>query len=127
MSRKLLIMAAVMVFLAVLSAAEQILVRRATDDAIEKTQEIMTDIRASQLEEGKEKAHALDKAWDREAKWLELMVDHSSTDEVRYALSRLLAALEGEDRAGALIYAGELEGALEHVMERQALSPENIL
>lgn len=127
MSRKLLIMAAVLVFLAALSAAEQILVRNATDAAIEKTQTIMADIRASALQAAKEKAHALDKAWDREAKQLELLVDHRSTDEVRYALSRLLAALEGGDRAGALIYAGELEGALEHVMERQALTMENIL
>lgn len=127
MSRKLLIMAVVLALLSALSAAEQMLVRRATNDAIAATQAITADVRAAQLPQAKEKAHALDKAWDREAKRLELMVDHSSTDEVRYALSRLIAALEGGDRAGALIYAGELEGALEHVMERQALTPENIL
>ena len=34
---------------------------------------------------------------------------------------------EGEYFVGDLIYAGELEGALEHVHERQALTFENIL
>ena len=127
MSRKILIMAVVLILLSGLCAVEQVLTRRITDAALANTQEIMADIRVSQLHTAKQKAHALDEAWDGEAKRLELMVDHSSTDEVRYALSRLLAALESGDRAGALIYAGALEGALEHVMERQALTPENIL
>ena len=55
------------------------------------------------------------------------MVDHSSTDEVRYAFSRLIAALEQEDAATAMVYACELEGAIEHVCERQALTLENII
>ena len=53
------------------------------------------------------------------------MVDHGSTDEVRYALSRLLAALESRDKASALIYAGELEGGIEHVYERQEFTLQN--
>ena len=127
MSRKMVIMAAVLVFLAALCVAEQLMVSCITDAALIETQGIMTHIRASDLISAIEKAHALDQAWDKQAKRLELLVDHSSTDEVRYALSRLLAALEGEDRAGALISAGELEGAIEHVMERQAFTLENIL
>ena len=127
MARKILIIAVSLLFLACLSAAEQLLVSRLTYSALDETQRITEEIRAQRLEAARSRADALDQAWDREARKLELLVDHSSTDEVRYALSRLLAALEGEDRAGALIYAGELEGALEHVHERQALPFENIL
>lgn len=127
MARKMLIIAVSLLFLACLSAAEQLLVSRLTHGALDETQRITEEIRAQRLEAARSRADALDQAWDREARKLELLVDHSSTDEVRYALSRLLAALEGEDRAGALIYAGELEGALEHVHERQALTFENIL
>ena len=127
MARKILIIAVSLLFLACLSAAEQLLVSRLTYSALDETQRITEEIRAQRLEAARSRADALDQAWDREARKLELLVDHSSTDEVRYALSRLLAALEGEDRAGALIYAGELEGALEHVHERQALTFENIL
>ena len=127
MARKMLIIAVSLLFLAFLSAAEQLLVSRLTHSALDETQRITEEIRAQRLEAARSRADALDQAWDREARKLELLVDHSSTDEVRYALSRLLAALEGEDRAGALIYAGELEGALEHVHERQALTFENIL
>ena len=56
-----------------------------------------------------------------------MMVDHKSTDDVRYALSRLIGALECGDRTSAMIYAGELEGGIEHVSERQELSVQNIL
>lgn len=127
MRRKILIMIVSLLFLTLLSIAEQTLVSRLTHSAIDETRRITEEIRMQRLEEAKGQANALDQKWDREAIRLELLVDHSSTDEVRYALSRLLAALEGEDRAGALIYAGELEGALEHVYERQALTIENIL
>ena len=37
------------------------------------------------------------------------------------------AALEERDSATAMVYACELEGAIEHVYERQALTLENIL
>ena len=127
MNRKIAIIAFSLVFLLLLSAAEQVLVSRLTHAALSDTRRITEEIRAHQIGIAMNDAKALDQAWDREARKLELLVDHSSTDEVRYALSRLLAALEGEDRAGALIYAGELEGAIEHVHERQALTPENIL
>jgi len=120
-------MAAALVFLSLLGIVEQVMVARITGTALLGTQEITADIRMGRLSGAMEKARVLDQTWDSAAKKLELLVDHSSTDEVRYAFSRLLAALEGEDRAGALIYAGELEGAIEHVHERQALTPENIL
>lgn len=127
MKRKLIIMAATLAFLLGLSAVEQVLVGRITRSALDTTQEIIGDIRQERLDAAKEKSHALDQAWDEQAKKLEFLVDHGSTDDVRYAFSRLLAALEEEDSATAMVYACELEGAIEHVYERQALTMENIL
>ena len=40
---------------------------------------------------------------------------------------RLAAALEMGDRDGAFVYARELEGGIEHVLERQTLSWQNLL
>ena len=127
MSRKILIMLASLAILAALSVAEQLIVHRVTQSALAQTQSILGDIRTRDFVSANKKAHALDQAWDKQASRLEVLVDHRSTDEVRYALSRLLAALESEDRAAALIYAGELEGGIEHVYERQELSLQNIL
>ncbi|MED9822815.1 MAG: DUF4363 family protein [Christensenellales bacterium] len=127
MSRKLTAMAVTLALLAALCLLEAHVVRRATGEAMAQTQQILADIRAGSLTQAKEKAHALDKTWDERASRLEIMVDHGSTDDVRYALSRLLAALEGEDRSAALIYACELEGSVEHVYERQAFTLENML
>ena len=42
------------------------------------------------------------------------------------SVQKLLAALEGGDVAASLIYAGELEGGIEHVRERQTLTLENM-
>lgn len=127
MRRKLMTIFAAAAFLTAICLLEQYAVHRITGDAIQRMREAAEDIRAGRLEEAKQKTHVLDKAWDERAKLLETMVDHSATDDVRYALSRLLAALEGKDRAAALIYAGELEGSIEHMYERQELSLENVL
>lgn len=127
MSRKIITMVVVGLLLAALSAAEQILVMKITDGALEQTREIMREIRAGNLNAAQEKAHALDETWDRQASVLETMVDHGATDDVRYALSKMLGAMESGDRAAALIYAGELEGGVEHVLERQEVTVQNIL
>lgn len=113
--------------LTLLSVIEQIAVRKITDQTLFETQSIIRHIRERRYEEAREMSQTLDEKWDRKAKWLEILVDHSSTDEVRYAFSKLIAALEERDSATAMIYACELEGAIEHVEERQALTLENIL
>jgi len=127
MSRKIIIMTAALAILLVLSLLEQTIVLRITSRAFENTQVVLEHIRSDELEKAMKKAQEMDVSWDEQAKWLEMMVDHSSTDEVRYAFSRLIAALEQEDAATAMVYACELEGALEHVYERQELTIENII
>ena len=126
MRRKCAAIGIVLLLLATVCAAEQIIVHRLTNKVLDETRALISLIQSGDLETAKKNAHALDRAWDRDAKKLEILVDHRSTDDVRYALSKLLAALQGEDAAAALIYAGELEGGIEHVYERQAMTLENM-
>ena len=127
MRRKLIIMLTTAIFLTGLSFAEQVCVRRMTDDVLMQTQSVMQRIRREEFDEAIQQATEMDQAWDKNARVLEMMVDHGSTDDVRYAFSRLIAALEERDSATAMVYASELEGAIEHVYERQAVTIENIL
>ena len=126
MRGKIIIILVVLVLLGVLCTAEQVAVRMVTSRALEQARDIMDLVRADELSSAIVQARELDKRWDEQASMLELVVDHRSTDDVRFAFSRLIAALEGEDREAALIYAAELEGGIEHVYERQALLPENV-
>ena len=127
MSRKIIIMACTLAILLVLSLLEQTIVLRITSTALANTQEVIEGIRAGEMKKAMKKSQEMDVSWDKQAVWLEMMVDHRSTDEVRYAFSRLIAALEQEDSATAMVYACELEGAIEHVYERQALTVENVI
>ena len=127
MSRKILAMAVTLAILLIASLLEQTVVLRISNTALSGAKEIIEGIREGELAAATKKAQEMDVSWDEQAKWLELMVDHSSTDEVRYAFSRLIAALEQEDAATAMVYACELEGAIEHVYERQTLTLENII
>ena len=126
MRKKSITIAAVLLLLTLICIAEQVMVSLLTRQAIEESRGILSLIRTDDLQEAQKKTHALDQAWDKNARMLEVLVDHRSTDDVRFALSKLLAALEGGDAAAALIYAGELEGGIEHVYERQAVTIENL-
>ena len=126
MRGKIAIILVVLALLGALCTAEQISVRMITSSALEQARGIMDLVRADDLGGALEQARRLDKRWDEQASMLELVVDHRSTDDVRFAFSRLIAALEGDDRETAMVYAAELEGGIEHVYERQALLPENV-
>lgn len=127
MRKKIVTMIVAALLLTAISVVEQIAVGRLTAQALEHTGEILKLIRRGELAQGLDAAKNLDGLWDEKATRLELIIDHSGTDEVRYALSRLIAALEAEDRATAMVYASELEGGVEHVLERQELSWQNLL
>lgn len=127
MCRKLMTILAVALILTALAVVEQRLVTHLTDDALTRISALLELVREGEMETALQKARELDLHWDEHAGELEVLVDHSSTDEVRYGLSRLIAALEAEDRAVALIYASEVEGGIEHVRERQAFSVQNLL
>ena len=127
MRGKVTIIACALALLAALCVAEQVGVFRVTHEALSGARDVMERIRAGDLDAALSGARELDAWWDGRGSLLELVVDHRSTDDVRFAFSRLVAALEAGDRGSAMIYAAELEGGLEHVRERQALLPENIL
>ena len=126
MRAKVLTVVIVLALLGVLCTAEQIFVSRTTNDALAEAREILDLLRAEELSEALARSRSLDGRWDERAKVLEIFVNHKATDDVRFAFSRLIAALEGEDRETAMVYAAELEGGIEHVYERQALMIENI-
>lgn len=127
MRKKIITVAATLLLLGLLSMVEQLSVERLTSEAMEKTQEILFLLAQNESEQGLECARAMDAWWDEEAPNAEMIINHAATDDVRFTLSRLIAALEMGDRDDAFVYARELEGNIEHVLERQELSWQNLL
>ena len=127
MRKKIITVAATLLLLGLLSMVEQLSVERLTSEAMEKTQEILFLLAQNEPEQGLERARAMDAWWDEEAPNAEMIINHAATDDVRFTLSRLIAALEMGDRDDAVVYARELEGNIEHVLERQELSWQNLL
>ena len=127
MRKKMITVAATLLLLGLLSMVEQLSVERLTSEAMEKTQEILFLLAQNEPEQGLERARAMDAWGDEEAPDAEMIINHVATDDVRFTLSRLIAALEMGDRDDAFVYANELEGNIEHVLERQELSWQNLL
>ena len=113
--------------LILLSVVEQKAVRTLTDEAMTQTQTILQLLKSGQSEQGLEQARQMDTWWDEKAPMVEVLINHEATDDVRFTLSRLVAALEGEDCEEAIVFAREREGGIEHVLERQVLSLQNLL
>ena len=127
MRKKIITVAATLLLLGLLSMVEQLSVERLTSEAMEKTQEILFLLAQNEPEQGLERARAMDAWWDEEAPNAEMIINHAATDDVRFTLSRLIAAREMGDRDDAFVYVRELEGNIEHVLERQELSWQNLL
>ena len=127
MRKKIITVAATLLLLGLLSMVEQLSVERLTSEAMEKTQEILFLLAQNEPEQELERARAMDAWWDEEAPNAEMIINHAATDDVRFTLSRLVAALEMGDRDDAFVHAHELEGNIEHVLERQELSWQNLL
>lgn len=127
MRKKLITVAATLLLLGLLSGVEQLSVGRLTDEAMARVQEILSLLAQNETEHGLERVREMDAWWDEEAPKAELIINHEATDDVRFTLSRLVAALEMGDRDDAFVYARELEGNIEHVLERQELSWQNLL
>ena len=70
MRAKLITICVTLLLLAAISTTEQIAVRYVTQGALDKAQAILSDIRHGVLTDAQKKAHALDEAWDRQAKLL---------------------------------------------------------
>ena len=87
-------MVATLLLLGLLSAVEQMAVKRLTDDAMARTQEILSLLAQNQTARGLERAREMDAWWDEEAPRVETLINHEATDDVRFTLSRLGAALE---------------------------------
>ena len=83
MRRRVLTILGVMALLAALGLVEHLSVHSLTDEALNRTREILSDVRADALDAALQKARALDQLWDERAVRLEMMVDHKSTDDVR--------------------------------------------
>lgn len=127
MRKKIVTIAGVLLVLAALCMVEYSAVNRMTGDALLQMEDILDMVRRGELDTGLEKVRALNAYWDERARGLEILADHSDAEEVRTALVKLIAALEGEDRSMAMIYARETEKSIEHVRERQAMTLQNML
>ena len=84
MRKKIITMAVTLLLLGLLSAVEQMAVKRLTDDAMARTQEILSLLAQNQTARGLEQAHEMDAWWDEEAPRVETLINHEATDDVRF-------------------------------------------
>ena len=68
--------------------------------------------------------HAL---WQKDAHWLNVLLDHHHTRDVESAMRHVATALQERSRIQALLAMDELTDALEEVAERDVALVENIL
>ena len=84
MRKKIITMAVTLLLLGLLSAVEQMAVKRLTDDAMARTQEILSLLAQNQTARGLERAREMDAWWDEEAPKVETLINHEATDDVRF-------------------------------------------
>ena len=92
-----------------------------------KAEEIAAAAEESAWEEAQERIRAAEAEWRRQSDRLALWVNHADLEEVDLCFSRLRTAIWEENRYFSLLYAAELNEALELIYFRDAFSLKNIL
>ena len=110
MRKKIITMAVTLLLLGLLSAVEQMAVKRLTDDAMARTQEILSLLAQNQTARGLERAHEMDAWWDEEAPRVETLINHEATDDVLDDIEVVLGKL--------------MEAGFEHVIAVDLTRPE---
>ena len=84
-------------------------------------------VQDGQMEEATSQQSLLQTRWQRDAHWLNFLLDHHHTRDVEAALRHLSTALQEQERLHALLAVDELTDALEEAAQRDMAILENIL
>lgn len=82
---------------------------------------------AGQMEAARAEQAFLHALWQRDAHWLNYLIDHHHTRDVDGMMRRLATTLEENARTEALLALDDLMGALEEVAQHNCALLENIL
>lgn len=88
---------------------------------------VILSIREKDWEAALEKNRALEADWKTQARVLSLLSDHALIDSVSLGLTQLRVSLEEREGYHALLYAAELQEALELIDSRDTFVLKNIL
>ena len=127
MKRRVIIILAVLAFIAgvggVCEAAGHVASRRYT----ESLEAVMEDFEAGDWEGAEDGASRLFARWEEECGLFQTWMRHTDTDAVTHALRALRASLSERDRLSVLLYYGECLENFSHLHHRDAFTLKNIL
>lgn len=97
-----------------------------TGELLKHIDRIKVDLKSDDWEGAQAGAANLKKAWEKEANWWPMLLDHQEMDNIVFAMSRFreyVAACDGALSRGGL---SELENMISHIPEREAVTLKNI-
>ena len=100
--------------------------RRAADDFSVAVERIAADAERADWEKVTDGVRALQRQWEKRSDLMSLWANHDDLEAITIGLTRLRTAAEDGQRYYTLLYAAELDDALELIYSRDAFSLKNI-
>ncbi|HHW61905.1 MAG TPA: DUF4363 family protein [Syntrophomonadaceae bacterium] len=69
----------------------------------------------------------LEQAWNGEAKWWPIFLDHQEMDNIEFCMARLKGYINGQDYSLSVGQLSELKLMIQHIPEKEAVNLKNIL
>jgi hypothetical protein len=98
-----------------------------TGKLLKHIDKIVVDLRKEDWESARAGTADLKKAWEKEAGWWPMVLDHQEMDNIEFALSRFKEYVAARDAALSRGALSELRMMIRHIPEREAVSIRNIL
>lgn len=123
----LIISCVLMLLVVVLMITSWVAIENAGKKMCKKTEEIKTFVKEEDWEKALTATKALQKEWEKDVKWLTMLIDHSETDEIAKELYALEEYIIYEETPELMATASMLYGLFEHIPKKERPSPENII
>lgn len=93
-------------------------------DQIDK---VSAEIKKDCWEEAVEESVKLEKAWNQEARWWPMFLDHQEMDNIEFCMARMKGYVHGQDQSLSRGQLSELKLMIRHIPEKEAVNLKNIL
>ena len=89
-------------------------------------EEIQNDVENEKWEEALLKTQSLQEKWEKDVKWITVLIDHRETDEINQTLSALCEYVYYRETPELMATASSLKQMFEHIPLKERLIIENV-
>jgi len=125
--RGVIISGAILLVIVALMSVSWVAIEKAGENMCARIDIIKEDVRLEKWEKAEKHTEDLQKQWEKDVRWITMLVDHRETDEIAKEIYALEEYIEYREVPELMATASSLRELFEHIPRKERPSLENII